>query len=333
MGTVSTFTFTTDTEQVTRTKLNNLVANLLTEFNGSIENDNIKAGAAIAQSKLSLDIVNADVNASAAIVGSKLDLSTPGIIGATSAAAATFTDLTITSFAAGWTNAGRTIADLGTVSAATSITSSAFVGDLTGKADTADALETSRNINGVGFDGTANITVTADANTLTNTTLKSTVVDSSLTSLGTIASLVATTADINAGTFDGTVGGTTPAAGDFTTCTVVDLPISGEAHFGTEVDNGNSGAADTIDWTAGNKQKSTLTDNVTYTFTNPSGACNLILKVIQDAGGTNTVTWDADVQWAGGTAPTITATGNAVDIVAFYFDGTNYYGSIIQDVS
>ncbi len=101
----------------------------------------------------------------------------------------------------------------------------------------------------------------------------------------------------------------------------------------TEVDNGNSGATDTIVWSKGNKQKSTLTDNVTYTFTNPAAPCSLILKVIQDAGGTNTVTWDGDVQWASGSAPTVTATGDAVDIVAFYFDGSKYYGSIIQDVS
>ncbi len=63
MGVVSTFTFTSDTETVTRTKLNNLVANLKTEFNGSIDNSNIKAAAGI--------------------IGSKLDLSTPGAIGGT----------------------------------------------------------------------------------------------------------------------------------------------------------------------------------------------------------------------------------------------------------
>lgn len=54
MGVINTFTFTSNTETVTRTKLNNLVANLLSEFNGNIENVNIKAGAAIAYSKLDL---------------------------------------------------------------------------------------------------------------------------------------------------------------------------------------------------------------------------------------------------------------------------------------
>jgi len=52
MGVVSTFVFTSDTENVTRTKLNSLVANLLSEFNGSIQNANIKAGAAIGTAKI-----------------------------------------------------------------------------------------------------------------------------------------------------------------------------------------------------------------------------------------------------------------------------------------
>lgn len=51
---------------------------------------------------------------------------------------------------------------------------------------TATALETGREINGVVFDGTQNITVTADAGTLTGLTLAATVTGSSLTSVGTI---------------------------------------------------------------------------------------------------------------------------------------------------
>lgn len=99
-----------------------------------------------------------------------------------------------------------------------------------------------------------------------------------------------------------------------------------EAVFDAEVDNGNSGTADTIDWGAGNKQKSTLTGNVTYTFTAPSGPCNLLLKLVQDATGSRTATWPATVKWPSGTAPTLTTTANAIDIVTFYYDGTNYYG-------
>lgn len=61
MGTVSTFTFTSSTETVTQTKLNNLVANLLTEFNGSIDADNLAAGAVTA-AKLATSAVDLTSN-------------------------------------------------------------------------------------------------------------------------------------------------------------------------------------------------------------------------------------------------------------------------------
>lgn len=50
----------------------------------------------------------------------------------------------------------------------------------------AATLTTSRNINGVAFNGSADITVAADAGTLTGTTLNSGVVTSSITSVGTL---------------------------------------------------------------------------------------------------------------------------------------------------
>jgi len=65
-----------------------------------------------------------------------------------------------------------------------------FVGaTLTGNANTASQLATARRINGVNFDGTSDITVTAAAGTLSGNTLNSTVTLSSLTSLGTLSSL------------------------------------------------------------------------------------------------------------------------------------------------
>ena len=98
------------------------------------------------------------------------------------------------------------------------------------------------------------------------------------------------------------------------------------AYF-TETDNGNSGTADTIDWTLSNKQKSTLTGNCTFTFTAPPGPCSLILKLVQDATGSRTVTWPATVHWSGGTAPTLTTTASKVDLISFYYDGTTYFGT------
>ena len=65
---------------------------------------------------------------------------------------------------------------------------------ITGNAGTATKLATARNINGVAFDGSADILIAAAASAeqLTGTTIKSTVTGSSLTSVGTLANLTVT---------------------------------------------------------------------------------------------------------------------------------------------
>lgn len=75
-----------------------------------------------------------------------------------------------------------------------------FVGaSLSGNAFSATQLETGRKINGVTFNGTSDITVTAEAATLTGTTLSSSVIASSLVSLGTLTSLNVEDAGIQVG--------------------------------------------------------------------------------------------------------------------------------------
>lgn len=69
---------------------------------------------------------------------------------------------------------------------------------VTNDAVTAQTLATPRNINGVAFDGSANITVTAAAGTLTGSSLAATVTGSSLTSVGTLATL-SVTGEVTAG--------------------------------------------------------------------------------------------------------------------------------------
>ena len=67
-----------------------------------------------------------------------------------------------------------------------------LTGNVTGNASTATKLTTAVNINTVAFDGTADITVTANANTLTNTILAPNVITSSLTTVGTLGTLQVT---------------------------------------------------------------------------------------------------------------------------------------------
>jgi hypothetical protein len=92
--------------------------------------------------------------------------------------------------------------------------------------------------------------------------------------------------------------------------------------------------ATTINCRDGNVFTHVLTENTTFTFSNPpaSGrAFAFTLKLVQDAGASGyTVTWPASVDYAGATAPTLTATASAVDVLVFYTHdgGTNWYGFV-----
>jgi hypothetical protein len=93
----------------------------------------------------------------------------------------------------------------------------------------------------------------------------------------------------------------------------------------------NTGATYTIDLENGNVFNLTLTGDCTYTFSNPpasgsAGAFTLIQN--QDGTGSRTVTWPASVEWAGGSAPTITSTASSTDVFTFITTdgGTTWYG-------
>lgn len=106
-----------------------------------------------------------------------------------------------------------------------------------------------------------------------------------------------------------------------------DLTSVRTANFSAEYDNGTQGPSGyTVDWNNGQKQVITLGGSITLSFTAPAGTGNFLLRVVQDATGSRIVTWPGTVLWAGGVAPTLSTAANAVDIVTFYYNGTNYYG-------
>ena len=94
----------------------------------------------------------------------------------------------------------------------------------------------------------------------------------------------------------------------------------------------SSSNATTVDCEAGNAFSHTLTENTTFTFSNPpaSGtAFSFSIEIIQDASASGfTVTWPTSVDWPSATAPTLTATASAKDVFVFYTrdGGTNWYG-------
>jgi hypothetical protein len=88
------------------------------------------------------------------------------------------------------------------------------------------------------------------------------------------------------------------------------------------------GGTQDIDLELGNVVTGTVdTGETTFTFSNPSAsgtACSFTL--ILTNGGSQTVNWPASVDWPGGAAPSLTASG--VDVISFYTTdgGTTWYG-------
>lgn len=140
----------------------------------------------------------------------------------------------------------------------------------------------------------------------------------------------------NLDNIDDLLDGTTPVTGidiNSGTATVSALETTGSLTENSSALTSSSNAA-TLDLSAATNFTHTLTENVTYTFSNPAAsgkASGFTLKVVQDASASGyTITWPTSVDWAAATAPTLTATASAVDYFVFITTdgGTTYYGFV-----
>lgn len=87
--------------------------------------------------------------------------------------------------------------------------------------------------------------------------------------------------------------------------------------------------AATIAWDVrlGETAKVTLGGN--RTLGAPSGLIDggsYILRITQDGTGSRTLAYNSVYKWAGGSAPVLSTTAGAIDILTFVTDGTNMYG-------
>ena len=152
-------------------------------------------------------------------------------------------------------------------------------------------------------------------------------VTSTAAELNILDGVTATTAEINY--LDITTLGTTEAS----------KVVTSDANGVTKFDNGiqeestavtSSSNAATLNLRDGSVFTHTLSENVTYTFSNPAAsgyASSFTLKVTQDSSA-RTITWPGSVDWAGGTAPTLSTGSGDVDVFVFMTvdGGTTYYG-------
>ena len=96
-----------------------------------------------------------------------------------------------------------------------------------------------------------------------------------------------------------------------------------------------SGTSVTLDISAGSLFTITLAHNIgTFTWSNSASSGDVsafVLKVTQDGTGNRTIAFPASVDFAGGTAPTLSTGAGDVDIFVFFSSdgGTTYYGSTL----
>ena len=229
-------------------------------------------------------------------------------------------------------------ADGGGASAAVFDITSTFVppGALLAANDLSDLADAPTALTNLGLTATA-----AELNILDGVTADATEINvldgitASTAELNILDGVTATTAELNY--LDVTTLGTSEASKAVTTdANGVTIFDGGVVEDDTSITS-SSGTA-TINCQDGNVFSHTLSEDVTYTFSNApaSGrAFGFTLKVVQDSTA-RTITWPAAVDWAGATAPTLSTGSGDVDVFVFFTvdNGTTWYGFTAgQDMS
>lgn len=166
----------------------------------------------------------------------------------------------------------------------------------------------------------AAITVLKDGKTGINTTAPSArlhvVAASASNTVGRFDSAASPSVDI----LQATINGSTTAGAYWGVA-------SGGTSFGVEAAVAAAVASTTtLNLANGNWQTVTMgAGNTTIALSNVPKSTNLVITIIQDGGGSRTVTWPSTIKWAGGVAPTLTTTAAARDNFIFFCNGTNCY--------
>jgi hypothetical protein len=283
-------------------------------------------------------IVNDDINASAAISVSKtalVDGTGLTLTGDTLSVDASQTQITAVGTIATGTWQGTAIADAYvadnlTISGGT--VDNSVIGGTTAAAGTFTDLTASGTLT---LGGTAVTSTAAELNILdgvTATAAELNILDgvtSTAAEINLLDGVTATTAELNY--LDVTTVGSTEASKAVTTDAngVVTFNDGVSEKYEAVTSSSNS---TTVDLQTSTNFSHTLTENTTFTFSNPASSGNVssfTLKIVQDASASGyTVTWPTSVDWSSATAPTLTATASAIDYFVFitHDGGTNWYG-------
>jgi len=91
---------------------------------------------------------------------------------------------------------------------------------------------------------------------------------------------------------------------------------------------GSVSGATNVSLDTANSHSFTITAATTFSFTDVPSTGKAVFLTIELTNGGTSVTWPAEVQWAGGSAPSLT--GSGTDILTFFTrdGGTTWYGAL-----
>lgn len=101
--------------------------------------------------------------------------------------------------------------------------------------------------------------------------------------------------------------------------------LSGGTASVSEYNAGNSGSSIALDFSAHSNIKLTLTANCTLTVTAPPAGTVGVLRLVQDATGSRTITRPNVMQFPNASSPTLTTIPGRGDNIWYYSDGTVMY--------
>jgi hypothetical protein len=148
-----------------------------------------------------------------------------------------------------------------------------------------------------------------------------------LVSLGAVPN--SRTITINGSTLDLSADRSYTVSGGLTLTDLISLNVKAKTFELTQPSSINSTSTTTLDLSTGNVLQVVLTGSTTLAFTNPKIG-TYIIKIKQDATGNWALNFPI-IKWSDAAVPTITTTPNAVDLITIIYDGTDYYGSCLQN--
>ena len=148
-----------------------------------------------------------------------------------------------------------------------------------------------------------------------------------LVSLGAVPN--SRTITINGSTLDLSADRSYTVSGGLTLTDLINSNVKAKTFELTQPSSINSTSTTTLDLSTGNVLQVVLTGSTTLAFTNPKIG-TYIIKIKQDATGNWALNFPT-IKWSDAAVPTITTTPNAVDLITIIYDGTDYYGSCLQN--